>query len=275
MYEPAHIEMYEPAHDHGADGGRTSREEGHKLAASKERKNTLFTLPQSPTSILVANLPALVRISPVDKLLLEPKKQIQYSLLLAFGTGSFSIVFLLNSLTKIPTFSSPLPTGDVPAPSRFQGRTEKSAGKPIEVNLALGIIHAGQRYEHWLLAIGNDQAGSELLSAVVKFDKHGNTLPVEYLIAHYNPAPEVVQLGTASFKDEKEKENVVKDILAIEIDVPSNEKGGNCMDFIKSALKLMKDKGNVDESVVGNYDDVYKKRYHDVAKKVFDADLQP
>ncbi|KAJ4492517.1 hypothetical protein C8R41DRAFT_832018 [Lentinula lateritia] len=204
--------------------------------------------------------------------------------------------------------ASPLPTGDVPAASRLQGRTENSgvsnfcavypctvyprivllnpcvAGKPIEANLALGILHAGQRYEHWLLAIGNDQAGSELLSAVVKFDKHGNALPVEYLIARksnrrkfadYNPAPEVVQLGTATFKDEREKENVIQDILAIEIDVPSNQKGGNCMDFIKSALKLMKDKGNVDQSVVGNYDDVYKKRYHDVAKNVFDADLQP
>ncbi|KAJ3929741.1 MAG: hypothetical protein NXY57DRAFT_963341 [Lentinula lateritia] len=180
--------------------------------------------------------------------------------------------------------ASPLPTGDVPAASRLQGRTENSAGKPIKANLALGILHAGQRYEHWLLAIGNDQAGSELLSAVVKFDKHGNALPVEYLIARksnrrkfadYNPAPEVVQLGTASFKDEREKENVIQDILAIEIDVPSNQKGGNCMDFIKSALKLMKDKGNVDQSVVGNYDDVYKKRYHDVAKNVFDADLQP
>ncbi|KAF8830806.1 hypothetical protein HHX47_DHR2001015 [Lentinula edodes] len=200
-----------------------------------------------------------------------------------FRTITSILVPLLCFWTSGVT-ASPLPTGDVPAASRFQGRTEKSAGNPIEANLALGIIHAGQRYEHWLLAIGNDQAGSELLSAVVKFDKHGNTLPVEYLIARksnrrkfadYNPAPEVVQLGTASFKDEKEKENVIKDILAIEIDVPSNQKGGNCMDFIKSALKLMKDKGNVDESVVGNYDDVYKKRYHDVAKKVFDADLQP
>ncbi|KAJ3878970.1 hypothetical protein F5051DRAFT_439190 [Lentinula edodes] len=200
-----------------------------------------------------------------------------------FRTITSILVPLLCFWTSGVT-ASPLPTGDVPAASRFQGRTENSAGNPIEANLALGIIHAGQRYEHWLLAIGNDQAGSELLSAVVKFDKHGNTLPVEYLIARksnrrkfadYNPAPEVVQLGTASFKDEKEKENVIKDILAIEIDVPSNQKGGNCMDFIKSALKLMKDKGNVDESVVGNYDDVYKKRYHDVAKKVFDADLQP
>ncbi|KAJ3912483.1 hypothetical protein F5877DRAFT_72360 [Lentinula edodes] len=274
--------MYEPAHDHGADGGRTSREEDKLLlAASKEEENTLFTFTSishfNPHWSIYLRWFAFGRISPVDKtrLLLEPKKQIQYSLLLAFGAGSFSIVFLLNFLAKIPTFSSPLPTGDVPAASRFQGRTENSAGNPIEANLALGIIHAGQRYEHWLLAIGNDQAGSVLLSAVVKFDKHGNTLPVEYLIAHYNPAPEVVQLGTASFKDEKEKENVIKDILAIEIDVPSNQKGGNCMDFIKSALKLMKDKGNVDESVVGNYDDVYKKWYHDVAKKVFDADLQP
>ncbi|KAJ3860937.1 hypothetical protein EV359DRAFT_84829 [Lentinula novae-zelandiae] len=187
--------------------------------------------------------------------------------------------------------ASPLPTGDVPAASRLQGRTENSGVSNFcaLANLSKqtsrsAILHAGQRYEHWLLAIGNDQAGSELLSAVVKFDKHGNALPVEYLIARksnrrkfadYNPAPEVVQLGTATFKDEREKENVIQDILAIEIDVPSNQKGGNCMDFIKSALKLMKDKGNVDQSVVGNYDNVYKKRYHDVAKNVFDADLQP
>ncbi|KAJ3754442.1 hypothetical protein EV360DRAFT_73692 [Lentinula raphanica] len=108
-----------------------------------------------------------------------------------------------------------------------------------------------------------------------------------------------IHLGEGRFKDANEFDEVIDNMLYetqtlglvfphsptvkpesgeifLQLPKPIREKGGNCMDLIRLVIDYLDRHGHfVGVGVKEKFEEEYRRRYHAVAKKTLDLDLQP
>ncbi|KAJ3991656.1 hypothetical protein F5050DRAFT_1793062 [Lentinula boryana] len=162
-------------------------------------------------------------------------------LFLVTASRLFTVLYLCVSM--LTASGSPLPTDGVTGfqPELFRRESE------VEVQLGRYKSKPGQKpIRHVLLAIGDvmvhaswsDTSKTRLLPEQIPVEH------LEYCRDHYDWFP----LGKAKFESPAAKELALKALLSIELPL-HQEPGGNCWDYIESALTTLEKRDALPDSV--------------------------
>ncbi|KAJ4487710.1 hypothetical protein J3R30DRAFT_3400407 [Lentinula aciculospora] len=196
-----------------------------------------------------------------------------------------SRLFLLLSLGSVlPWVSpSPIPSLAVSDISHYERRTESGVSvstvikREIQVNVDLVISGLGKA-EHWSVDVGPTlfQAGTRDPSTMDKFKSKLTTSHYDWdMVKHQLPNPKIIPLGVAKFKDAADQKQALIKVEGIRMKAAAAVKGGNCLDYIKDVLKLLKKEGHITQVVAATYKKEYDANYSRVSKAVWGVDLQP
>ncbi|KAJ4481931.1 hypothetical protein J3R30DRAFT_2102243 [Lentinula aciculospora] len=224
----------------------------------------------------------------------------RFLVLLCLWTTLLAIVASHLHIAKNKSVDSNTIASETSGDYGYVGHTVASrAENPKErevVKLVLAIMSEGTKSEHWVLIID-----SIFLHALISADVDQNHLSVqegeeEWDPALFYPTPREIPLGTASFKDEEEKWDVIDNMLykkdtlklavpttkhaqdshvILQLPEPISKKGGNCMDYILLMLEYFEQHGYTSVDVMNKFRVEFKARYHDAAKSIFGVELQP
>ncbi|KAJ3795282.1 hypothetical protein GGU11DRAFT_241353 [Lentinula aff. detonsa] len=186
-------------------------------------------------------------------------------------------------------FASPLPSGDSIevsqnygcANSTLAGQTPGIAKRSVDEDITLYILfEAYPEYEHWAVRIGDAylQAAASYEEWTSAVDKSTLHLPIwrGNEKAQFSPAPRMVKLGTAKFKNDQEKEAIINGILDWKhMTMPVTEPGGNCMDFIRYVLEDLSRQKHAKKSVLQKFMEEYQAKYTGVVEAVVGVRIQP
>ncbi|KAJ3733289.1 hypothetical protein DFJ43DRAFT_222883 [Lentinula guzmanii] len=186
-------------------------------------------------------------------------------------------------------FASPLPSGDSIevsqnygcANSTVAGQTPGIAKRSVKEDITLYILfEAYPEYEHWAVRVGNAylQAAASYEEWTSAMDKSTLHLPIwkGNENAQFSPAPRMVKLGTAKFKNDQEEEAIINGILDWKhMSVPVTEPGGNCMDFVRYVLEDLVIKKHAEKRVLEKFMGEYQAKYTQVVEAVVGVSIQP
>ncbi|KAJ4477409.1 hypothetical protein J3R30DRAFT_217442 [Lentinula aciculospora] len=159
--------------------------------------------------------------------------------------------------------------------SKNTGSTSTAPGK---VPIQLWVYHQGQDDEHWVLVIDRVN-GFHAINPEEK-PKPGQftftsglesvTLIPQEFAYHPDKANKLMNLDCeAMFENYAEMKNVFKKLVNdIKMPTTADGVGGNCIDYVKMALKFLQ-KGEYIPSVPRIFTTLYKKNYEAVRKEVY------
>ncbi|KAJ3992389.1 hypothetical protein F5050DRAFT_1715320 [Lentinula boryana] len=148
--------------------------------------------------------------------------------------------------------------------------TKRSVNEDITLYI---LFEAYPEYEHWAVRIGDAylQAAASYEEWTSALDKSTLHLPIwrGNEKAQFSPAPRMVKLGTAKFKNDQEKEAIINGILDWKhMSMPVTEPGGNCMDFIRYVLEDLSRQKHAKKSVLQKFMEEYQAKYTGVVEAV-------
>ncbi|KAJ3820732.1 hypothetical protein F5880DRAFT_920567 [Lentinula raphanica] len=193
--------------------------------------------------------------------------------------------------------ASPLPLAEHHEQAPDHPTSPGSAQQEYEIDVKFVIMGEGKKGEHWMLVLGNIFVHAAIS---IHVDKSHLSVQEETWDPNYPPRDhKEIHLGEGRFEDANEFDEVIDNMLYetqtlglvfphsptvkpesgeifLQLPKPIREKGGNCMDLIRLVIEYLDRHGHfVGVEVKEKFEEEYRRRYHAVAKKTLDLDLQP
>lgn len=130
----------------------------------------------------------------------------------------------------------------------------------------LWIYGRGSEFEHWALIIG-----SRAFHATIPDPKHEDANPLKAAMLTYEESKKAKLIDldcTATFTDANQVTKVNKALVDIKMMKLPRETGGNCMDYVKDALKYLVENKNI-PSVPSKFTKIFNSDYDKVQKEVW------
>ncbi|KAF9063970.1 hypothetical protein BDP27DRAFT_1334301, partial [Rhodocollybia butyracea] len=196
------------------------------------------------------------------------------------GSIQILLTFWCLSASFLATISAPLiPVNNelertIEKRQTFERRTDSEPAhraQLIKVPVHLWIEGKGSPSEHWSLIIDHKNGfGAQMAHAPSHepLGKESPLIPIGF-VYRLEKTSKLENLGcTASFETKEEMNHVFSQLVEIQMTKKPRQVGGNCMDYVKKALSVLKEGDHIPK-IPPRFTRIYRNNYKSVRKKVW------